>query len=84
MANIKLNGEEKLDLRELIGHPGLKACLKMMEACVEDMERRVITIPLKSEQNNELIFAKARAEGARQLAANMNLLLQELAKKPKA
>lgn len=77
MAN-SLNSEQRQDLREVLDHEGIKALLVLAESLVEDQERQVLTRILTQETEKDIVYGKARAEGARKLFTLLKGELQTL------
>lgn len=73
---MKLSQDQNEALAE-VDPDGIRAIMAVVESRVEVMERDVLSLPLTKDSEVELIYRKARAEGARKLY-NMALLALKL------
>lgn len=65
---MKLTMEERDDVLDIIGHPGVRGLVKLLEIVTEDMTKEVLKVDLgTSEGERKLIQAKLRHEGAAKL-----------------
>lgn len=72
-----LKSEEKSLLVDVSSHEGFKVLMRVIDLLAADQERRVHTTPIQVGKETEVLYAKARAEGARRLQVS---LLGELKK----
>lgn len=79
---MKLNEEQREELRELLGTEALKSIFGLLEMCCVSEEQKLLTEKLDAERPNRLLVAKARAEGARSVQAQFSMALDAL-KMPK-
>lgn len=61
--------EEKEHLADLREHHSFRTLLKVIEDLAQEQERRVTSTQIQVGKEAEVLYAKARAEGARQLQA---------------
>lgn len=74
---MKLTIEQNEALAEILEHQeGLAALFLKFEMVVQDLERQVIQYPLASGSESELVYRKARAEGARKAYNELRALLK--------
>lgn len=78
-----LNEDETELYDDLIRHQGWKPLMKVVEVLRRDLDNRVLTYNL-SEGPEGLVYAKARAEGAKMLEQKIQDLTKQLTSKPKA
>lgn len=77
----KLSLEESEDLRDLVSHDGIKPLLSLIDSFVHDFETDVLKHPLDPNSAQELLFKKARLEGAGKLAYSIRTRLDAIRKK---
>ena len=77
----QLNVEELENLKDLVTQPGLRALVKVLKAEAERMEHEIITMSLTTGQEQEVLYAKARAEGSRRSVNRLISYLESLKNK---
>lgn len=80
MAEI-LKGDEKGLLVDLSTHEGFKVLIKTIDLIAQDQERQVAATKIQVGKEAEVLYAKARAEGARNLQNALVRVLTNLRKK---
>lgn len=83
MAGPKLQDAERIDLEELLEHPGMKPLWKEADECLRLIERDVLQYNLSTGTPEQLVHTKARAEGAARLLSAMKNRLQNQSPKNK-
>lgn len=73
-----LKGEEKSLIIELSEHPGFRALVNHMGALVQLQEKQLLDRPLMPGQEDELLYDKARVEGARRLVSDLKRSVEKL------
>lgn len=79
-----MRSDVKEDLQDLIQHYGYEAMIACLEDCVSNIEMDVLKFNLDSNNSNELVIRKARAEGARLSANAFKRRLESLRSKKNA
>ena len=75
--------EQKSAVIEISEHPGFRAFFTMIEALVESQEQQTLATPLTAGRESEILYAKARAEGASKLHRDLLREVEKLrSKKP--
>ena len=75
--------EQKSAIIEVSEHPGFRALMSIIEALVESQEQQTLATPLTAGKESEILYAKARAEGASKLHRDLMREVEKLrTKKP--
>lgn len=75
---VKFSEDEKHDLKELVGHEGLKPLMRILEALAASAEKELLSKDLKAGSAEEFIILKGRAEGARRLSGKFLAEIERL------
>lgn len=73
-----LSEEQIEDLIEFKGTPGYKALFALIEAIVQNEERRVLSYNLETGDKEQLAILKSLAEGGRKVLTNLRKELTRL------
>lgn len=72
---MKLKTEDKEQLISMAKGDGLRALQALMEGLCAEQQKQIVLMPLPQTSDRDLVIAKARAEGALKLKADITALL---------
>lgn len=81
---MKLTGIEAEELRSIMGHPGTKALLKIIDDITENIKGNVLSVPLDKDPAKaqlQLYTERMKYEGANALRVSLAAKLNELKEK---
>lgn len=79
----KISQEDYADLYSVLSHPGYKILIKELSNLVEDQAQTLLKTQISSTESNQILWLKARHEGAEKLMRDLDGRMQKIFRIPK-